>query len=137
MENITLVLIIVFMALAIGLLITFYFKNQKTENIENAFKVIAAQVLEEKNSSLTKENIERVNVVLEPFKEQIKELNHQISDLKKEQAVAHKIHFHSVETSSNVDINQLDSIQHHPRPTCLLKKKKLPLIPQEIKHHEV
>ena len=53
------------MALAIGLLITFYFKNQKTENIENAFKVIAAQVLEEKNSSLTKENIERVNVVLE------------------------------------------------------------------------
>ena len=36
----------------------------------------------------TKENIERVNVVLEPFKEQIKELNHQISDLKKEQAVA-------------------------------------------------
>ena len=88
MENITLVLIIVFMALAIGLLMIFYFKNQKTENIENAFKVIAAQVLEEKNSSLTKENIERVNVVLEPFKEQIKELNHQISDLKKEQAVA-------------------------------------------------
>ena len=88
MENITLVLIIVFMALAIGLLMIFYFKNQKTENIENAFKVIAAQVLEEKNSSLTKENIERVSVVLEPFKEQIKELNHQISDLKKEQAVS-------------------------------------------------
>ena len=88
MENITLVLIIVFMALAVGLLMIFYFKNQKTESIENAFKLFAAQVLEEKNSSLTKENIERVNVVLEPFKEQIKELNHQISDLKKEQAVA-------------------------------------------------
>ena len=83
MENITLVLIMVFMVLSLGLLIIFYFKNQKTENIENAFKVIAAQVLEEKNSSLTKDNIERVNVVLEPFKEQIKELNHQISDLKK------------------------------------------------------
>ena len=59
MENITLVLIMVFMVLSIGLLIIFYFKNQKTENIENAFKVIASQVLEEKNSSLTKENIER------------------------------------------------------------------------------
>ena len=83
MENITLVLIMVFMVLSLGLLIIFYFKNNKTENIENAFKVIASQVLEEKNSSLTKENIERVNAVLEPFKEQIKELNNQISDLKK------------------------------------------------------
>ena len=41
-----------------------------------------------KQANMPKENIERVNVVLEPFKEQIKELNHQISDLKKEQAVA-------------------------------------------------
>ena len=62
MENITLVLIIVFMALAIGLLIAFYFKNQKTENIENAFKVIASQVLEEKNSSLTKENLSLIHI---------------------------------------------------------------------------
>ena len=57
MENITLVLIIVFMALAVGLLMAFYFKNQKTESIENAFKLIAAQVLEEKNSSLPKKTL--------------------------------------------------------------------------------
>ena len=104
MENITLVLIIVFMALAVGLLMIFYFKNQKTENIENAFKVIAAQVLEEKNSSLTKENIERVNVVLEPFREQIKELNHQISDLKKEQAVAKESFKNEVSKSRKLKI---------------------------------
>ena len=88
MENITFVLIIILIALSMGLFMFFYFKNQKTENIENAFRLIASQVLEEKNSSLAKDNIERVNLVLQPFKEQIKELNNQISELKKEQAEA-------------------------------------------------
>ena len=88
MENITFVLIIILIALSMGLYMFFYFKNQKTENIEHAFRLIASQVLEEKNSSLAKDNIERVNLVLQPFKEQIKELNNQISELKKEQAEA-------------------------------------------------
>ena len=44
--------------------------------------------VEKRKTPLTKENIERVNLVLQPFKEQIKELNNQISELKKEQAEA-------------------------------------------------
>lgn len=90
MENVNLILIAIITIIfvfSIILLLLFY-KNSNSKALKATFESIAADVLQEKNSIISKNNIEKMQETLEPFKEQIKELNNQIVELKKEQSAA-------------------------------------------------
>ena len=70
MENVNLILlaiITIIFVFSIILLLLFY-KNSNSKALKATFESIAADVLQEKNSIISKNNIEKMQETLEPFK---------------------------------------------------------------------
>ena len=84
-QNIILGLLIIF-SLAIILFVIVKMKKNNTKLIEMSF--ITNKILEEKTDSLSQKNLKDLNLTLEPFKEQIKDLKEQIQTQQKEQSAA-------------------------------------------------
>ena len=83
-------ILIGFIAVIAAVLIAFaiFLKNKNNKVVEMSFVNLANKILEEKNDTLSKNNFDRLNETLAPFKDQIKDLNTQIIELKKEQSAA-------------------------------------------------
>ncbi|MFL2716351.1 MAG: DNA recombination protein RmuC [Gammaproteobacteria bacterium] len=81
-------LLIITVLLLIIIPIVYFISKRKNKFIELSFSNLANEILKENNETLNKNNFERLQETLAPFKEQINQLNAQISDLKKEQARA-------------------------------------------------
>ena len=83
-------ILIGFIAVIAAVLIAFaiFLKNNNNKVVEMSFVNLANKILEEKNDTLSKNNFDRLNETLAPFKDQIKDLNTQIIELKKEQSAA-------------------------------------------------
>ena len=86
-QNIILGLLIIF-SLAIILFVIVKMKKNNAKLIEMSFINIANKILEEKTDSLSQKNLKDLNLTLEPFKEQIKDLKEQIQTQQKEQSAA-------------------------------------------------
>ena len=66
----------------------FFLKKNNRKLMDADLVNLVSKVLDEKNQTQSKDNIDRINETLKPFKTQIKELNEQIVNLKKEQSAA-------------------------------------------------
>jgi len=87
LENI---LLIIFPALGFGGAIVYFVMSRQKDDgsLQEGFEILAAKILEEKSSHLSNQSIEKMSLILEPFKEQISSLNQQIIGLQKEQSAA-------------------------------------------------
>ena len=86
-QNIILGLLIIF-GLAIILFVLVNMRKNNAKLIEMSFVNIANKILKEKTDSLSQKNLKDLNLTLEPFKEQIKDLKEQIQNQQKEQSAA-------------------------------------------------
>lgn len=86
-ENFVILIAITLVALII-IAIIYYISKRRNKFIELSFINLANKILKESSESVNKNNFERLQQTLAPFKEQIGMLNNQISELKKEQASA-------------------------------------------------
>ena len=114
-ENINLIFLELLIAIPlIGIVFWFVFwmsKKNQNSNIEE----IVSRVVEERNENSSKHNLEKIDLTLKPFKEQLKNLNEEIVGLKEEQAASKE----SFKDHVSKIIEQTDNIGKEARDLAL------------------
>ena len=110
-QNIILGLLIIF-GLAIILFVLVNMRKNNAKLIEMSFVNIANKILEEKTNSLSQKNLKDLNLTLEPFKEQIKDLKEQIQNQQKEQSAAKESFKNQVDQLLKATDNMNDNTQN-------------------------
>ena len=86
-ENMNLIFLELLIAIPlIGIVLWFVFWISKNQN--SNIEEIVSRVVEERNENSSKHNLEKIDLTLKPFKEQLKNLNEEIVGLKEEQAAS-------------------------------------------------
>ena len=86
-ENINLIFLELLLAIPlVGVVLWFVYRMSKNHN--SNIEEIISKVVQEKNESSSKHNLEKIDLTLKPFKEQLRNLNEEIVGLKEEQAAS-------------------------------------------------
>ena len=86
-ENINLIFQELLVAIPlIGIVLWFIYRMIKNHN--SNIEEIVSKVVQEKNENSSKHNLEKIDLTLKPFKEQLRNLNNEIVGLKEEQAAS-------------------------------------------------
>ena len=113
-ENINLIFLELLLAIPlVGIVLWFVYRMSKnhSSNIEE----IISKVVQEKNESSSKHNLEKIDLTLKPFKEQLRNLNEEIVGLKEEQAASKE----SFKDHVSKIIEQTDNIGKEARDLAL------------------
>ena len=82
-ENINLIFLELLLAIPlVGIVLWFVYRMSKNHN--SNIEEIISKVVQEKNESSSKHNLEKIDLTLKPFKEQLRNLNEEIVGLKEE-----------------------------------------------------
>ena len=113
-ENINLIFLELLLAIPlVGIVLWFVYKMNK--NYNSNIEEIISKVVQEKNESSSKHNLEKIDLTLKPFKEQLRNLNEEIVGLKEEQAASKE----SFKDHVSKIIEQTDNIGKEARDLAL------------------
>ena len=113
-ENINLIFVGLLIAIPlIGFVLLFFYRISKTNN--SNIEEIISKIVQEKNETSSKHNLEKIDLTLKPFKEQLRNLNEEIVGLKKEQAASKE----SFKDHVSKIIEQTDNIGKEARDLAL------------------
>ncbi len=113
-ENINLIFLELLLAVPlVGIVLWFVYRMSKNHN--SNIEEIISKVVQEKNESSSKHNLEKIDLTLKPFKEQLRNLNEEIVGLKEEQAASKE----SFKDHVSKIIEQTDNIGKEARDLAL------------------
>ena len=113
-ENINLIFLELLIAIPlVGIVLWFVYRMSKNHN--SNIEEIISKVVQEKNESSSKHNLEKIDLTLKPFKEQLQNLNEEIVGLKEEQAASKE----SFKDHVSKIIEQTDNIGKEARDLAL------------------
>jgi len=95
--------------------IVLWFVHRMSKNHNSNIEEIISKVVQEKNESSSKHNLEKIDLTLKPFKEQLRNLNEEIVGLKEEQAASKE----SFKDHVSKIIEQTDNIGKEARDLAL------------------
>ena len=73
-ENINLIFLELLVAIPLVAVVLWFVHRMSTNNSSNIEEIVS-KVVQEKNESTSKHNLEKIDLTLKPFKEQLKSLN--------------------------------------------------------------
>ena len=113
-ENINLIFLELLVAIPLVAVVLWFVHRMSTNNSSNIEEIVS-KIVQEKNESTSKHNLEKIDLTLKPFKEQLKSLNEEIVGLKEEQAASKE----SFKDHVSKIIEQTDNVGKEARDLAL------------------